>query len=173
MKRSKEARTGAGGARRPSRIPLFRLLQLLKGLLHARDAPPAPVRAARAARAAGAAAARLRSTQNHSEPLKRTRPEYKSSGRFVVNATAVRPPRQCCPRLGRQTRWYITDWFDIRRGVRRGCVASPWLFNLFMDSCLYDLKEYERGLRIDELPVNCLLYADNQVILVPSACGLQ
>ncbi|GBP20549.1 hypothetical protein EVAR_78928_1 [Eumeta japonica] len=46
-----------------------------------------------------------------------------------------------------------TDWFDIRSGVRQACVASPWLFNLFMDICLYDLKEY--------------------VILAPSACGLQ
>ncbi|GBP66892.1 hypothetical protein EVAR_60949_1 [Eumeta japonica] len=29
-----------------------------------------------------------------------------------------------------------TDWFDIHRGVRQGCVASPWLSNLFMDSRL-------------------------------------
>ncbi|GBP06518.1 hypothetical protein EVAR_4635_1 [Eumeta japonica] len=33
-----------------------------------------------------------------------------------------------------------TDWFDIRRGVRQGCVACPWLFILFVDSCLYDLR---------------------------------
>ncbi|GBP48295.1 hypothetical protein EVAR_34788_1 [Eumeta japonica] len=42
-----------------------------------------------------------------------------------------------------------------------------------MDSHLSDLKEYECGLRMDELSVNCLLYADDQVILAPSACGLQ
>ncbi|GBP21608.1 hypothetical protein EVAR_9793_1 [Eumeta japonica] len=42
-----------------------------------------------------------------------------------------------------------------------------------MDSCLYDLKEYECGLRMDELSVKCLLYADDQVILAPSTCGLQ
>ncbi|GBP05585.1 hypothetical protein EVAR_3064_1 [Eumeta japonica] len=34
-----------------------------------------------------------------------------------------------------------TDWFDFRRGIRQVCVASPWLF---MDSCLYDLKENKR-----------------------------
>ncbi|GBP41443.1 E3 ubiquitin-protein ligase rnf8 [Eumeta japonica] len=49
--------------------------------------------------------------------------------------------------------------------VRQGCVASPWLFNLFMNSCLYDLKEYENELRIDELFIKSLLYADNQGIL--------
>ncbi|GBP43005.1 SH2B adapter protein 1 [Eumeta japonica] len=57
-------------------------------------------------------------------------------------------------------------------GVRQECVTSPWLFNLFTDSCLYDLKEYECGLRMDELSVKCLLYADDQVILSSSACGL-
>ncbi|GBP51163.1 hypothetical protein EVAR_97987_1 [Eumeta japonica] len=65
-----------------------------------------------------------------------------------------------------------TDWFDIRRGVRQGCVASSWLFNLFVDSCLYDLKEYECGLRMDELSIKCLLYANDQVNLGPSACEL-
>ncbi|GBP45767.1 LINE-1 retrotransposable element ORF2 protein [Eumeta japonica] len=65
------------------------------------------------------------------------------------------------------------DWFDIRRGVRQGCVASPWLFNLSMDSCLYDFKECKCGLRKDELSVKCLLYAYDQVILAPLQCGLQ
>ncbi|GBP63959.1 hypothetical protein EVAR_25110_1 [Eumeta japonica] len=49
-----------------------------------------------------------------------------------------------------------------------GCVASPWLFILFMDSCLYDLKEYECGLKMVELSVNCLLYTVYQVILAAS-----
>ncbi|GBP82000.1 hypothetical protein EVAR_62877_1 [Eumeta japonica] len=43
-----------------------------------------------------------------------------------------------------------TDWFVIRKGVRKGCVASPWLLNLFMESCVYDLKEYDCGLRMAE-----------------------
>ncbi|GBP32918.1 hypothetical protein EVAR_20095_1 [Eumeta japonica] len=38
---------------------------------------------------------------------------------------------------------------------------------------MYDLKEYERGLRMDELSVKCLLYSDDQVILALSACGPQ
>ncbi|CAG4935954.1 unnamed protein product [Parnassius apollo] len=41
-----------------------------------------------------------------------------------------------------------SDWFDIHKGVRQGCVASPWLFNLFMDSCLQNLKVEECGLRM-------------------------
>ncbi|GBP39230.1 hypothetical protein EVAR_22634_1 [Eumeta japonica] len=66
-----------------------------------------------------------------------------------------------------------TDWFDIHRGVRQRYIDSPWLFNLFMDSCVYDLKEYECELREHELSGKCLMYADGQVILAPSACDLQ
>ncbi|GBP40800.1 hypothetical protein EVAR_87061_1 [Eumeta japonica] len=42
-----------------------------------------------------------------------------------------------------------------------------------MDSSLYDLKQYKRGLRRAELAVKCLLYADDQVLLAPSASGQQ
>lgn len=66
-----------------------------------------------------------------------------------------------------------TDWFEISMGVRQGCVASPWLFNLFMDSCLSELKERECGLRMNGLLVKCLLYADDQVLLASSADDLQ
>ncbi|GBP21462.1 Adenylate cyclase type 3 [Eumeta japonica] len=52
-------------------------------------------------------------------------------------------------------------------GIKQGCLALSWLFNLFMDSCLYDLKEYVYGLRMDELSVKCLSYADDQVVLAP------
>ncbi|GBP84081.1 hypothetical protein EVAR_68783_1 [Eumeta japonica] len=61
-----------------------------------------------------------------------------------------------------------TDWFDIRSGDRRGCVVSPWLV---MNGCPHNLKN--SGIRMDELSVKCLLYADDQVILVVSACDLQ
>ncbi|GBP91978.1 hypothetical protein EVAR_59372_1 [Eumeta japonica] len=62
-----------------------------------------------------------------------------------------------------------TDWFDIRRGVGQECVAC--LFNLLMDSCLYDLKEYECRLKMDELSVECLLYADDRKSLLCRRAG--
>jgi hypothetical protein len=66
-----------------------------------------------------------------------------------------------------------TDWLNIDKGVRQGCVASPWLFNLFMDNSLTRLKETDCGLRMTELRVKCLLYAGDQVILSSSADELQ
>ncbi|CAG4960734.1 unnamed protein product [Parnassius apollo] len=66
-----------------------------------------------------------------------------------------------------------SDWFGIRKGVRQGCVASPWLFNLFMDRYLQTLKDEECGLRMGELTVKYLLYADDQIIFASSAAELQ
>lgn len=65
------------------------------------------------------------------------------------------------------------ELFDTSRGVRQGCVASPWLFIIFIVDCLLDLKENYRGLKIGETLVNCLLYVDDQVLLTSSACELQ
>ncbi|GBP82341.1 hypothetical protein EVAR_90976_1 [Eumeta japonica] len=56
----------------------------------------------------------------------------------------------------------LKDKLKDAESVRQRCVASPWLFNLLMDSCLYDVKEYECGLRMNEPFVKCLLYADDQ-----------
>ncbi|GBP42407.1 hypothetical protein EVAR_30040_1 [Eumeta japonica] len=42
-----------------------------------------------------------------------------------------------------------------------------------MDSNLYILKEYECGLSTEELSVECLLHAEDQVIRAPSKCELQ
>ena len=35
-----------------------------------------------------------------------------------------------CVRVRRE----MTEFFDVRVGLRQGCVMSPWLFNVFMDS---------------------------------------
>ena len=32
-----------------------------------------------------------------------------------------------------RTRHRITDWFQIGKGVRQGCVLSPCLFNLYAE----------------------------------------
>ncbi|GBP42319.1 hypothetical protein EVAR_29575_1 [Eumeta japonica] len=52
----------------------------------------------------------------------------------------------------------------------QGCVL--WLFNLFIDSCLNDLKEYECTLKMDELSVKYALRID-RVTFAPLACELR
>ena len=33
------------------------------------------------------------------------------------------------------------DWFSVKVGLRQGCVMSPWLFNIFMDGVMKEVRE--------------------------------
>ena len=50
---------------------------------------------------------------------------------------------------------------------------STWLFNLYLDSCLQAVKQSDMGLKVGDLNVNCLLYADDAVLIASSECELQ
>ena len=94
---------------------------------------------------------------------------YGVDRRLIRALNSLYKDSSACVRINMGQYGAYTDWFCISRGVRQGCVASQWLFNLYMDSCLTDLKESECGLMMNELPLKCLLYADDQVLLVSSA----
>src|SRR5215469_9981497 len=65
------------------------------------------------------------------------------------------------------------NFFEVKIGLRQGCVMSPWLFNVYMDSVVREAKldNGEEGLKMlstDEgelWRVNLLLYADNTVLM--------
>ena len=48
-------------------------------------------------------------------------------------------------RIGRET-----DWFQIGKGVRQGCILSPCLFNLYAESIMRTagLEEAQAGVKI-------------------------
>ena len=43
-----------------------------------------------------------------------------------------------------------TDWFQIRKGVRQGCILSPCLFNLYAEYIMRNagLDEAQAGIKI-------------------------
>ena len=51
-----------------------------------------------------------------------------------------------------------TDWFQIGKGVRQGCILSPWLFN-------YMLDEVQAGIKIAGRNINNLRYADDTTLM--------
>ena len=61
----------------------------------------------------------------------------------------------------------ISEWLDIKQGVRQGCVASPHLFALYTEMIMRELDDMD-GFRIGGTVVNDLRYADDAVIIAKS-----
>ena len=56
-----------------------------------------------------------------------------------------------------------TDWFQIGKGVRQGCISSPCLFNFYAEYIMRntELEEAQAGLKIAGRNINNLRYADD------------
>ena len=63
-----------------------------------------------------------------------------------------------------------TDWFQIGKGVRQGCILLPCLFNLYEDYIMRNagLKEAQAGIKISRRNINHLRYADDTTIMAES-----
>ncbi len=67
----------------------------------------------------------------------------------------------------------ISRPFRVTNGVRQGGIASPRLFNVYMDALSIVLSNSNSGCAINSCNVNHLFYADDSVLMAPSAKGLQ
>ena len=63
-----------------------------------------------------------------------------------------------------------TDWFQIGKGVRQGCVLSPCLFNLYAEHIMRNagLEETHTGIKIARRNINNLRYADDTTLMAKS-----
>ena len=69
-------------------------------------------------------------------------------------------------RTGHET----TDWFQIGKGVRQGCILSPCLFNFYAEYIIRNtgLEEAQAGIKIAGRNVNNLRYANNITLMAES-----
>jgi len=69
-----------------------------------------------------------------------------------------------------KTRHGITDYFQIGKGVREGCVLSPCLFNLHAEYLMPNarLDEAPAGIKISGRNINNFRYADDTSLMVES-----
>ena len=63
-----------------------------------------------------------------------------------------------------------TDWFQIGKGVRKGCILSPCLFNFHADYIMRNggLEEAQAGIKIAGRNINNLRYADDITLMADS-----
>ena len=63
-----------------------------------------------------------------------------------------------------------TDWFQIGKGVRQGCILSPCLFNLYEEYIMRNagLEETQTGIKIAGRNIKNLRYADDTTLTAES-----
>ena len=63
-----------------------------------------------------------------------------------------------------------TDWFQIQKGVRQGCILSPCLFNLYAEYIMQNarLDEAQAGTKIAKRNINNLRYAGDSTLMAES-----
>ena len=63
-----------------------------------------------------------------------------------------------------------TDWFQIRKEVRQGCILSPCLFKLYAQYTMRNpgLEETQAGIKIAGRNINNLRYADDTTLMAES-----
>ena len=63
-----------------------------------------------------------------------------------------------------------TDWFQIGKGVRQGCILSPCLFNFYAEYIMRNtgLEEAQAGIKIAGRNINNLRYTDDTTLMPES-----
>ena len=63
-----------------------------------------------------------------------------------------------------------TDWFQIGKGVRQGCILSACLFNLYAEHIMRNagMEEAPAGMKIARRNINNLKYADDTTLMAES-----
>ena len=74
-----------------------------------------------------------------------------------------------CVRLGNQ----LSHGFSILKGVSKGDILSPLLFNLFVNDMVQEFHQNDADApTLETLATACLLYADDLVLISTTPEGL-
>ena len=92
----------------------------------------------------------------------------------ILKETGISDPLTCILRnlyAGQEatvrTGHRTTDWFQIRKGVRQGCLLSPCLLNLYAEYIMRNtgLDEAQAVIKIARRNINNLRYADDTTLM--------
>ena len=74
---------------------------------------------------------------------------------------------EICLQVRKQQLELDTDWFQIGKGVRQGCILSPCLFNLNAEYIMRNagLEEAQAGIQIARRNISNLRYANDTTLM--------
>ncbi|CAF4691883.1 unnamed protein product, partial [Rotaria magnacalcarata] len=74
-----------------------------------------------------------------------------------------------------KTEYGNTKWFSIVKGVRQGCILSPYLFNLYAEHIMRKagIDEAAGGIKTGGRNINNLRYTDDTKIMAETADDLE
>ena len=92
---------------------------------------------------------------------------YGINGQLLKVVQSLYEKSEACVRICREE----GEWFEEGVGLRQGCVMSPWLFNLFMDAVMKEVREKTGDVGVTlwderrnvEWKVDWLMFADDTV----------
>ncbi len=91
-------------------------------------------------------------------------------GHFYQSVKSILSNTKSCVLLNNYVQ---TEWFDINCGVRQGDSLSPTLFSIFINDVVDHLKSNCPSIQIGDTNLNCLLYADDMVLIGENEDSLQ
>jgi hypothetical protein len=100
---------------------------------------------------------------------------YGVQGRLLQAVQSFYQDSKACVRVGEVN----GEWFEVKNGLRQGCVMSPWLFNIYMDGVVREVKDIvgNVGIKLMNEEIDChltqLLYADDTALLSETETGLR
>ena len=94
---------------------------------------------------------------------------YGLNGALLNNITALYK----CVEYSLEINDHQTKCFEVKRGVKQGCILSPTLFNIFINDLIPFVQEFDKGIAIDNCKVSILLYADDIVLVAENEQDLQ
>ena len=100
---------------------------------------------------------------------------YGLGGRVLEGIKSFYEEGRACVRVGSE----LSESFEVKMGLRQGCVMSPWLFNVYMDGVVREVYSRVNGMGVKlsvneiEWMLSQLLFADDTALVAESAEQLQ
>ena len=87
---------------------------------------------------------------------------YGVGGKLLNAVWSFYVDSRACVRVGND----VSEWFPVNVELRQSCVMSPWLFNLYMDGMVREVRVLGKGLELlsangGRFEINQLLFADD------------